>query len=147
MTMRGRFHLLVIVAEAALLFTVAYFVIILIVVKPIVGLRVPLAVRAIATGLGVILPSVTAAWWMFRKLLANYSRSEALGAAIAFGVFAPVPLAIGLVLGQIVGGYVGVFLGNRFAFAGAVAGIVLMISLTNFITSTFAVWIVRRFST
>ena len=53
------------------------------------------------------------------------------------------PLAIGLVLGQIVGGYVGVFLGNRFAFAGAVAGIVLMISLTNFITSTFAVWIVR----
>ena len=87
MTMRSRFQLLVIVAEAAFLFTVAYFVLILIVVKPVVGLPVPLAVRAIATGLGVILPSLTAAWWLFRRLLSYYSRSEALGAAIAFGVF------------------------------------------------------------
>jgi hypothetical protein len=79
--------------------------------------------------------------------MGSTGRWGAGAAAITFGVFTPVPLAISLLLGPIVGGYTGIFLRTEsrwVAFSGAVMGIVVMIALVTFMTSLLAVWITRR---
>ena len=65
---------------------------------------------------------------------------------MAFAIFSPVPLIIGLVLGPIVGGYSGIFLGTEsrvVAFSGAALGIVVMIAMMTFVSSLLALWITR----
>lgn len=92
-------------------------------------------------------PAALAFWWIFRKLRAEYLRRQALGVAIAFTLFAPVPLIIGLALGPIVGGYTGIFFGTEsrlVAFSGAVTGIVAAIALMTFVPSLLALWITRQ---
>jgi cobalamin synthase len=81
------------------------------------------------------------------KVRVEYPRRQALGTAIAFAVFSPVPLMVGLVPGPIVGGYTGIFLGTEsrpVAFSGAVLGIVVVIAVMTFIPSLLALWITRR---
>jgi hypothetical protein len=82
-------------------------------------------------------------------LRAEYPRRQALGTAIAFAVFSPVPLILGLAVGPIVGGYTGIFLGTEsrlVAFSGAVLGIVVMVAIMTFVPSLLALWITRRVS-
>lgn len=142
--MRPTLRLFVAVGEAALLLTAVCFAVALIVGKSFLTPVSSPAGKALIVGLGLVLPIATASWWTFRRLLRCYSRPEARAAAITFGFFTPVPLAMGLVLGQMVGGYTGALFGNRFAFAGAVAGLVLIITLMSFIASAFAIWLVRH---
>jgi site-specific recombinase len=91
-----------------------------------------------------VVPAALGFWWILRRLRAEYPRRQALGAAIAFAVFSPVPLIIGLVLGPIVRGYIGSFLGTEsrlVAFSGALLGIVVMIAVMTFIPTLLALWI------
>ena len=142
--MRPTLRLFLVVAEAALLLTAACFAVALTVGKPFIAPASSAVGKALVVGLGLVLPIAVASWWTFRRLLRYYSRPEARATAIAFGVFMPVPLAIGLLIGEIVGGYTAKIFGDRFAFAGAVASLVLIVTLLSFIASAFVIWLVRR---
>jgi len=89
------------------------------------------------------LPGGIAAWWMFRKLRAHYTRRQSRAAAITFAVFTPVALLIGVLVAQIPGGYAEV-LGRPFGLVGAFVGIVVTITLLNFVPTVLALWISRR---
>jgi len=142
-TARGTFPLFVVVGEAALFITAVYFLIVRFAIKAFLASGVPPAAREIVGILGLFLPIAAASWWMFRRLLDHYARPEAHAAAKTFGFFAIVPVATGLVLGQIVGGFTGTLLGDRFAFAGAVAGFALIVTLMSFAASAIAIGLVR----
>ena len=144
MAMRPTLRLFLAVAEAALLLTAASFAVALIAGKSFMTPVPSAAGKALVVGLGLVLPIAAASWWMFRRLVGHYSRPEARATAIAFGVFIPVPWAMGLLIGQIAGGYAAKIFGDRFAFAGAVASLVLIITLMSFIASAFVIWLVRR---
>jgi hypothetical protein len=144
MALRPTLRLFVTAGEAALLLTVLCFAVALIAGKSFMTLASSAAGKALVVGLGLLLPIAVVSWWTFRRLLRYYSRPEARAAAITFGFFTPVPLAMGLLLGPILGGYTAKLFGDRFAFAGAVASLVLIITLISFIASAFAIWLVRR---
>jgi hypothetical protein len=144
--MRPALRLFLVMGEAALIFTATYFALILIAVRSIIP-HVLIGVQATAGIAGVLVPICLAAWWIFRRLRAHFAPREARAAAIAFGLFTPVPLAIGLLLGPIVGGYTGIFLGTEsrlVAFSGAMMGLVVMIALMTFVPGLLAIWIMRR---
>jgi hypothetical protein len=143
------FRLFVVVAQAATLFTVANFLLILVLVKALVPPdaisgpppRTP-SIGEVFTLIAVLVgPAALGYWWMFRKLRSDYPRRQARSAAMAFAIFSPIPLGISLLLGPIVGGYTGIFLGTEsrwVAFSGAVLWIVVMIALMTFIPSLLA---------
>ncbi len=155
--MNRTLRLFMVIGQAAFLFTVTCFlltiVLFLVLVPP--GARsgppprVPSIGEAITLMAFFVVPAALSFWWIFRKLRAEYPRREALGAAIAFTIFSPVPLLIGLAVGPIVGGYTGISLGTEsplVAFSGAVLGIVVMIALMTFVPSLLALWITRHTS-
>ena len=155
--MNRTLRLFMVIGQAAFLFTVTCFlltiVLFLVLVPP--GARsgppprVPSIGEAITLMAFFVVPAALGFWWIFRKLRAEYPRREALGAAIAFTIFSPVPLLIGLAVGPIVGGYTGISLGTEsplVAFSGAVLGIVVMIALMTFVPSLLALWITRHTS-
>lgn len=145
--MRNTSRLFLVIAKGSLIATVLYFVLALALAALLQRPSVPRIVQGIGVAVTVLAPICLAAFWIFRKLQAEYTRREARAAAITFGVLTPVPLAISLLLGPIVGGYTGIFLGTEsrwVAFSGAVMGIVVMIALVTFMTSLLAVWITRR---
>jgi len=148
-------RLFIVIGQAAFLFTGACFLLtivsFLLLVPPSARSGplppVPTVGEAITLIVVLVGPPALGFWWIFRKLRAEYPRRQALGVAVAFAVFAPVPLVIGLVLGPIVGGYTGIFLGTEsrlVAFSGAVMGIVVMIALMTFVPSLLALWITRH---
>jgi hypothetical protein len=55
------------------------------------------------------LPPGIAAWWMFRKLQAYYTRREARAVAITFAVLAPVSFGIAFLLSEIRGAMLSCF--------------------------------------
>ncbi len=145
--MRNTPRLLLITAMGSVIATVLYFGLALVFAGLLQRPSVPRIVQGIGVALTVLVPICLAAWWIFRKLRTLYGQRDARVAAITFGVFAPVPLAISLLLGPIVGGYTGMFLGTDsrlVAFSGVVLGIVLMIALMTFVASLLALWITRR---
>jgi hypothetical protein len=145
--MRNTSRLFVIIAMGSVIATVLYFGLALIVATLLQKPSVPRAAQGVGVAVTVFVPICLAAWWIFRKLRAQYTRREARAVALAFGVFAPVPLAISLLLGPIVGGYTGIFLGTQsrlVAFSGAVMGGVVMITLVTFATTLLAAWITRH---
>src|SRR6266851_1430785 len=103
------FRLFFIVAMGSLVAAVLYFGLALALAALLQRPSVPRIVQGIGVVVTVIVPIYLAASWVFRKLRAHYTRSEARAAAITFGVFTPVPLGISLLLGPIVGGYTGIF--------------------------------------
>ncbi len=152
---RDRIHLFSVVGLAALLFTAVFFLLTIpfSLLVPPNTLTAPLShvsvVReAITLASVLLLPAGLARWWIFRKLLADYSRREARSVAIAFALLAPVLLAISIVLGPIVGGSAGVLLGGTqsrsAAFAGTMVGVAVMIILMTFALSIFVLWFVHR---
>jgi hypothetical protein len=144
--MRQALRLFLVMGEAAFIFTATYFALILIVVRS-TGSLVPAGVQAAASIVGIIVSICLSAWWTFSKLRAHWARREARAAALAFGLFLPVPLAISLLLGPIIGGYTGIFLGSQsglVAFSGAVMGIAVMIALMTFAASLLTLRTMRR---
>ena len=145
--MRNTSRLFLVIATGSLIATVLYFGLALALAILLQKPSVPRIVQGIGVAVTVLVPICLAALLIFRKLQAEYTRREARAAAITFGVFTPVPLAISLLLGPIVGGYTGIFLGTEsrlVAFSGAVIGIVVMIALVTFVTGLLAVWITRH---
>lgn len=145
--MRNTSRLFLVIAMRSLIATVLYFGLALALAALFQRPSVPRIVQGIGVAVTVLVPICLGALWIFRKLQAEYTRREARAAAITFGVFTPVPLAISLLLGPIVGGYTGIFLRTEsrlVAFSGAVMGIVVMIALVTFVTSLLAVWITRH---
>lgn len=92
----------------------------------------------------LLLVSALAAWRMFRKLREQYTRREARAVSLAFGVLAPVTLAVGLVLAIFPGGYAAALLGNGFGVVGAFAGTVVVTALLSWGLCTFALSMTRR---
>jgi hypothetical protein len=86
-------------------------------------------------------------WWMLRRLSAEYSRREARSVANAFAVLGPVLLTISLALSPIVGGYAGLPLESESrlaAFAGAMAGVAVLMIIMTFALSVIVLWLVGR---
>jgi hypothetical protein len=148
------FRLSTVIGQAAFMFTGACFlltvVLFLLLVPPSERSGPPPSSPSIGEAITLIaffvVPAALGSWWIFRKLRADYPRRQARSAAIAFAVFSPVPLIIGLAVGPIVGGYTGIFLGTEsrlVAFSGAVLGIVVIIAAMTFVPSLFALWITR----
>jgi len=96
--------------------------------------------ETIAIFLAVFVPDGLAAWWIFQRLRANCSRSDARRAATAFAVSAPVALGVGDVLGVGVGGYAEVVLGSRFILPAVVAFIIV---LMIFVPSAVVMWVLH----
>lgn len=117
------------------------FAIVLIVFKPSLPSGQGEAVGAAA----VFLPVGIAAWWMFRRLLATYPRSEAWAAAIAFGAITPLSLIVSVFLAQIPGSYANILVGPRFfGLLGAFFGIVVMSTFLSFLACSLVLWITRK---
>jgi len=153
--MNRTFRLFTVIGQAAFLFTGAGFLLavvsFLLLVPPSVRSgplpRTPSVGEAITLIVVLVGPPALGFWWIFRKLRAEYPRRQALGAAIAFAVFSPVPLTIGLLLSPIVGGYASIFLGTDSGmvfFLACVLEIVAMIVVMTFIPSLLALWITRH---
>jgi len=143
--MREGLRFLIVVGKAALIVTIGWFALALTLI--LVGFKPELipAKGEILVAMALLLPLGVAVWWMFRKLQARYKRNEARSATIAFAVFAPVSLFMGLLLGQIFGGYAEMLLENRlFAFGGALVGITVIITFVSVVPSALALWITRR---
>jgi hypothetical protein len=143
--MRQGLRFLTVVGKAALIVTVGWFA--LAVTLILIGFKPELipAKGEILVAMALFLPLGAAVWWLFRKLRAHYKRSEARSVAIAFAVFAPVSLLIGLLLGQIFGGYAEMLLENRLlAFGGALVGVTVVITVMSLAPCALALWITRR---
>lgn len=140
--MRDKFWLFIVVGKAALMTTLGCF-------APLLGLRIAVSpgeqqiLKATMVFLLVFLPAGIAAWWIFRKLQARYTRREARTVATAFGVFTPVSLLIAIPLAQIPAGYAA-FLGRPFGLIGAFAGIVVMTTTLSFLVCLFTLSMTRR---
>lgn len=138
--MRETARSFVLVAEAALVVTAACFA--------LSGLQ-PLLPRAGEEVLGMLMafvPTSLTAWWIFRRLCTRSSRRHARAVAIAFGVFAPVGLVVGLAVAQIPGSYADIWFGRPFGLVGAFVGVLVATFLVSFIPSAAAVWLTRRLS-
>ena len=128
------------VAEAAVLFALASWTLVL-----VFGLVIPRAFtpdksvhsEIIAILVAVLVPDSLAAWLIFRRLRTDRSRNDARRTATAFAVSAPVVLGIGNLLGELVGGYAEVILGNRFILP-AVASFIIVLMI--FVPSAVVMW-------
>jgi len=132
--MNAKRRLFVIVAEAAVLLTVVSWI--------LVFASMPFEAymsrhATVAAPVVVLVPDGLATWWMFRRIRANYLRSDARRAATAFAVSAPVVLGISHVLGTLIGGYAEVIFGRYFILPVVAAFVLVMMS---FIPSGIVVW-------
>jgi hypothetical protein len=155
--MSSRLRLFMVIGQAAFLFTATCFLLTIVLFLLLVPSgarsgpppREPSIGEVITLVAFFVVPAALGFWWILRKLRAEYPRRQALGTAIAFAVFSPVPLILGLAVGPIVGGYTGIFLGTEsrlVAFSGAVLGIVVMVAIMTFVPSLLALWITRHVS-
>jgi len=135
-------RLFIIVAEAALLFTLACWALALITMLSFV--HISRHGETIA-GVALLLPDGWAAWWVFQRFRAMRSRQDAVAAAIAFGVFAPIVLGIAHVLGELVGGYTEVLVGARFILPSVAAFVIAC--MTFIVPSGVVLWIKPRLAT
>jgi hypothetical protein len=148
MTMRDKLWLFIVVGKAALMTTFGYLAPVL----GFVGAKIVLGSRIVLTNgekevLGAILaflPAGIAAWWMFRKLQAYCTRREARAVAIAFVVLAPVSFGIAFLFSEMSGGYAELLLGSPFALVGALAGIVAVATIVNFLLCLFTLRFTRH---
>jgi len=128
------------VAEGAVLFAIACWALVL-----VIGLVTPRAFtpdksihgEIIGALVAVFLPDGLAAWWIFRRLRVDRSRSDARRAATAFAVSAPVALGVGNLLGALVGGYAEALLGRYFVLPAIAAFTIVMMI---FVPSGVVIW-------
>ncbi|MGA2433967.1 MAG: hypothetical protein ABSG25_01640 [Bryobacteraceae bacterium] len=137
--MSDKFRLLIVVTKATLLVESMCIPLVLVLGRPPNPLDVPSNVRiAGRLTLTFLLPIGLAAWWMFRKLQARYTRREARAVAIAYGVFTPVSLGIAVLPSTMLGGCAAQLLGNAFGAIGAVAGVIVLTALISFVPCVLA---------
>jgi hypothetical protein len=132
-------RLFIVVGEAALIVTGAYFGLVLITFK----FALTPGEETIEGIMMAILPVGVATWWIFRRLQTHHPPREARAAAIAFVVFAPIALLMALIFTQLFGDYAIALLGNPMAFPGTLVGIVVMISILTFVAVVSTLWIMR----
>jgi hypothetical protein len=149
--MRGPLRLFIVVAEAALILTTAWFALVLVAMA--VGLKPDLAPLTpthgdILVGVTFVLTIVAAAWWLFRRLHSHWTKREARAVAVAFGIFAPISFIVAIFLSPITGGYTEMLTGRRFVgLVGAFVGIAVITALLSFIACALVLWITRRIVT
>jgi hypothetical protein len=107
--MVSRRDLLRTIAKAALLLTVAEWVILFSTMRLVSGERI-----GIVAWLVLVVPVGLATLWLRRRLLNHLPGPNATKLTLAFAVVGPAVLAISHVLGEVVGGYTEVVLGTRF---------------------------------
>jgi hypothetical protein len=92
----------------------------------------------------VFLPAGVALWWTSRRLRTVFQRREARAISAAFGVFAPITLAVALGLSPITGGYAEL-LGRRpvFGLVGALLGTAMVIALLSFLVCATVLRVTR----
>jgi len=144
--MHDKLWLFTVVGKAVLIVTIGCFVLVL-----GVKFAVTSGEQQVLGAIMAFLPAGFAAWWMFRKLQEHYTRREARAMAIAFGVFTPVSLLMGVLLAQIPGSYAVLPLGSPSGHVGELVGfsagfvsIVMITALVSFVPSVLALWITRR---
>lgn len=91
------------------------------------------------------LPGGMAAWWMFGKLQARYTRRAARLIAIALAVSTPVSLLIAVFLAETPGSFAAL-LWNPLGVLGAFAGIVLVTAVLNWGPCMLVSWLAGRAS-
>jgi hypothetical protein len=144
MATSDKFWLLIVIGKAALIATVGEFALVL----SVLGFKIAVTpgeqqiLKATVMFLLVFLPIGIAAWWIFQKLQARYTRREARAVATAFGVFTPVSLAVATVLSQLPGGYAA-SLGRSFSVVGVFVGVVVMTTLLSFLVCLFTLRMTR----
>src|SRR5438552_12903298 len=101
--MRNARRLFILVARASLMTDLAYLAYVLLALilgSPVLRLNAPEGLQALVIMLATaILPSIAASFWIFGRLRHEYPREEARAASIAFALFNPVSLLLGLLLG------------------------------------------------
>lgn len=143
--MRNTFRLFAIVGVASLITTTMYFGVILALLPVLRRPNLPRIVQAVVLAVTLATPIGAAAWWIFKKLRPNYSQRTARAAAIAFGLFTPVSLGVGVLLSTIIGAYAEGLAGYPFfGLAGAFLGIVIVTTLLSFVPCVFTLWITHR---
>lgn len=146
--MRQVLRLFTVLAQAALLATSGWFVFALVAFlvygssfprsSPSVG-------QAIALVAVVFLPVGAAVYWIHRVLRNSFSPREAWAVAISFAIVTPVSLLGAIPLAQIPGGYAA-YLGRPLGLVGALASIVVVMTIVAFVPSVLVLWIMRRLS-
>ncbi|MGA9979260.1 MAG: hypothetical protein WBQ08_11590 [Candidatus Sulfotelmatobacter sp.] len=127
--MNAKCHLFVTVAEAALVLTVTSWAFIFVYSFFVHDMSVHGRITVVPI---IFVPDFLATWWIFRRLRADHSRTDARRAATAFAVSAPATLAIALALGELIGGYAGVVFGSRSILPAVVTFVIaLMISVPS----------------
>ena len=151
LSVRGAFRLFAIMSQAAFLFTALCLLLLTALsalpLLPGTSARVTSLGEVTTLGIAVLASAGLARWWIFRKLSVDHSRREARSVANACAFLSPVLLAVSLALGPIAGGYAEVLVGSQsqfVAFAGAIAGVAVMVALMTFALSVFVLWVVRR---
>lgn len=143
--MRTTLRLFVIVGVASLITTATYFGVVLALLPILRRPDLPRLVQVPLLAVVVLTPICLAAWWIFRRLRANYPVRTARAAAIAFGVFTPVSLGVAFPLSTIVGAYSeGLARYPVFGFLGAFVGVAIIAALLSFVPCAFALWIARH---
>ena len=90
-------------------------------------------------------PVCFAAWWIFRRLRANYSVPTARATTIAFVVFTPLTLGVAFPLSALFGAYSEGLAGYPvFGLLGAFVGVAIIAALLSFVPCALALWVVRH---
>ena len=142
--MRTTLRLFVIVGVASLITTATYFGVVLALLPILRRPNLPRLVQVPLLAVVVLTPVCFAAWWIFKRLRANYPVRTARAAAIAFGVFTPVSLGVAFPLSTIVAYSEGLAGYPVFGFLGAFVGVVIMAALLSFVPCAFVLWIARH---
>jgi hypothetical protein len=144
--MRDTFRLFVVVLEAALIATAGSFLSILassldeswFYATP-GGLA---RWQTLASALEILIPTGAAAWWIFRRLRARYSRREVRAASITFALITPVLLWFMLALSEFPGGPRdrpgAIFVLELFGVTTVIT------SVPNLAACSFALWLARQ---
>jgi len=138
--MSAKRTLFITIAEGSILFTTACWAVLFALVlerRTIFDRPASTVVATMGVILVVIVPDALAAWWVFRKLLANWAKGDARRGATAFAVCAPLVLAIGNVLATLIGAWAEKLMGGRFILPTVVA---FVIALMTFVPSGVVMW-------
>lgn len=143
-TVRGTYRLLIVVAEAALMYAAAWWGVVLALM--LAGFKTGPAsfAQEAWVAVAIVLLTIAVGRWMSRELALHRSRREARAAAIAFGLCTPVSWLLASLLAQLFGGYAGVLTGNRLSVLGAFVGTVTSTALLGFAASALSLRITRR---
>jgi hypothetical protein len=123
-------RLLVVMVEAALLYSATSFVLVF-----TIALTSPATTSTVMRNFELacvfLVPTAAAPWWVFRRLRPYYSQREVRAATGTYAFVAPIAYGAGLAVGPVLGGYMGILLGDAFAIIGAILEVVLLVGVAT----------------